>query len=126
MCFWILGLACVVGVLNPMGFEMRRDRRALAARVPARGHRLTEDDRARQAIIRQRMCAFRADLSEPARRNDLSKELALLRPMIRDGLVVQNGQEIAMTPLWRPFVRVAAAVFDAFRQGAAGGFSMAV
>jgi oxygen-independent coproporphyrinogen-3 oxidase len=86
---------------------------------------LTEDDRARQAIIRQLMCAFRADLSEPARRNDLFKELALLRPMIGDGLVLQNGQEIAMTPLGRPFVRVAAAVFDPFRQGPAGGFSMA-
>jgi coproporphyrinogen III oxidase-like Fe-S oxidoreductase len=63
---------------------------------------LTEDDRARQAIIRQLMCAFRAGLRGPARRNDLSKELALLRPMIRDGLVVQNRQVIAMTPLGGP------------------------
>ena len=91
-----------------------------------RGHRTTEDDRTRGAIIRQLMCTFRVDLSAFATAGSFSDELALLRPMIADGLVVQNGLDISMTPLGRPFVRVAAAVFDVFRHEVSHGFSAAV
>ncbi len=91
-----------------------------------RGHRVSEDDRIRGAIIRQLMCGFRVDLGTHAPPGTFSDELALLRPMIADGLVTQAGHEIAMTQLGRPFVRVAAAVFDAFRQEASHSFSIAV
>ena len=91
-----------------------------------RGHLTTEDDRTRGAIIRQLMSAFRVDLSACAAPEYFSDELALLRPMMADGLMIQRGHEIAMTQLGRPFVRVAAAVFDAFRQEAPQGFSAAL
>jgi oxygen-independent coproporphyrinogen-3 oxidase len=91
-----------------------------------RGHRITEDDRTRGAIIRRLMCEFRVDLENYAAPGAFSDELALLRPMMADGFVSHTGHEIAMTPLGRPFVRLAAAVFDAFRQGASHRFSNAV
>ncbi len=91
-----------------------------------RGHRLTDDDRARGAIIRQLMCAFQVDLAAHTQHGSLSDELALLRPMAADGLVTQAGTVIALTPLGRPFVRVVAAVFDTFRQESSQKFSIAV
>ena len=84
-------------------------------RLPVkRGHKLTEDDRLRGAIIAELMCAFRIDLKRHAPPGAFSDELALLRPMAADGLTVVSDEVIEMTPEGRPFVRVAAAVFDAF------------
>lgn len=84
-------------------------------RLPVvRGHRLTEDDRVRAGVIGELMCDFAIDLKLHAPPGAFSDELALLRPMTADGLVTVVGERVAMTPQGRPFVRVAAAVFDAF------------
>ena len=91
-----------------------------------RGHRLTDDDRARGAIIRQLMCAFQVDLAAHPQHGSFSDELALHRPMAADGLVTQTGTVIALTPLGRLFVRVVATVFDTFRQESSQKFSIAV
>ena len=100
----------------------------LAGRLPVtRGHQTNEDDRRRGAIIAELMCAFRIDLKRHGPPGAFSDELALLRPMTADGLAVVNDDVIEMTPDGRPFVRVAAAVFDAFLHRHAGDrFSTAV
>jgi oxygen-independent coproporphyrinogen-3 oxidase len=97
-------------------------------RLPVtRGHRLTEDDRLRAGVIGELMCDFVTDLKLHAPPGAFSDELALLRPMTADGLVTIVNERVAMTPLGRPFVRVAAAVFDAFpSRRAATPFSAAL
>jgi oxygen-independent coproporphyrinogen-3 oxidase len=57
---------------------------------------------------------------------DLSDELALLRPLIQDGLATLDGRTIAMTERGKPLVRVAAALFDSYRRNTVGRFSPAV
>lgn len=99
-----------------------------AGRLPVtRGHKLTEDDRLRGAIIAELMCAFRIDLKRHGPPGAFGDELALLRPMSSDGLLAVADDVLEMTPQGRPFVRVAAAVFDAFlHKHASGRFSTAV
>ena len=99
-----------------------------AGRLPVvRGHRLNEEDRQRGAIIAELMCAFRIDLKRHAASGAFSDELALLRPMVSDGLVAVSDDVIEMTSEGRPFVRVAAAVFDGFlHRRPANPFSTAV
>jgi len=92
----------------------------------ARGYRLTLDDRARGAIIESLMCNFTADLSVLGDPSHYVDELALLRPLVADGIVTVQDHRIAITEAGRPFVRLAAAVFDQFRAEDASRFSAAV
>lgn len=92
----------------------------------ARGYRLTADDRARGAIIESLMCNFSADLSILGDHSHYIDELALLRPLVADGVVMLGDRSIAITEAGRPFVRLAAAVFDQFRDEDAARFSAAV
>ncbi|QFU15590.1 oxygen-independent coproporphyrinogen III oxidase [Microvirga thermotolerans] len=92
----------------------------------ARGYALTLDDRARGAIIESLMCNFAADLSILGEPSHYADELALLRPLVADGIVTVSGHRIAITEAGRPFVRLAAAVFDQFRAEDASRFSAAV
>ena len=91
-----------------------------------RGYRLTSDDRVRGSIIESLMCNFSVDLSTHGDRTAYADELALLRPLMADGLVTVKNDTIAVTEAGRPFVRLAAAVFDQFRAEASGRFSSAV
>lgn len=91
-----------------------------------RGYRLTSDDRVRGSIIESLMCNFSVDLSTHGDRMTYADELALLRPLVADGLVTVKNDTIAVTEAGRPFVRLAAAVFDQFRADASGRFSSAV
>ncbi|MBZ6078652.1 oxygen-independent coproporphyrinogen III oxidase [Microvirga puerhi] len=96
-------------------------------RLPAaRGYRLTPDDRARGTIIESLMCNFTADLSILGEPSHYVDELALLRPLIADGLVRLDRHSMMMTEAGRPFVRLAAAVFDQFRADDFSRFSAAV
>lgn len=89
-----------------------------------RGHALTDDDRRRASIIEALMCNLGIDLGRDAR--DFADEIALLRPYVVDGLVQVAGTRIDMTEIGRPFVRLAAAVFDRYRTEGGPRFSGAV
>lgn len=92
----------------------------------ARGYRLNDEDRVRGAAIERLMCDFAVDLKTLSADEAFRDELALLRPMMADGLLTRAEGALRMTDAGRPFVRLAAAVFDSFRQGAAERFSVAV
>lgn len=91
-----------------------------------RGCRIDPDTRLRGAVIEQLMCNFRVDLDAVAPELGFADELALLRPYVAAGLLRIRGREIVMTGEGRPFVRLAAAVFDSVRQAGGSGFSRAV
>lgn len=100
---------------------------ALAA---VRGIRLREADRRRAGIIERLMCDFRIDLKEAGPSGDATEdyadELALLRPLAAEGMIVLKGTEIVLTEAGLPFVRIVASVFDQFRREETKGFSAAV
>ncbi len=89
-------------------------------RLPTtRGIALTPDDRLRGAVIERLMCDLRVDLdalceSHGTEITALANGLERLRPLIDDGLVVTEGQRVEMTEAGRPFLRLAAAAFDAY------------
>ncbi len=93
---------------------------AAGALPVAKGRPLSRDDRLRGHVIERLMCDGVVDLSEAERRFDVadyswSDALTALSPLVRDGLVAREGAQIAVTPRGRPYVRVAAAAFDAYR-----------
>jgi oxygen-independent coproporphyrinogen-3 oxidase len=96
--------------------------RAIAAGrlATARGLVLSDDDRVRARVIERLMCDFDVDLDEVADRGetdgDFHSERAALMPLVREGLVKIAGSRISVTKRGRPFVRVAAAAFDAYLQ----------
>lgn len=92
----------------------------------ARGRRLSHSDQLRARLIETLMCEFKADLDEMLPGEDLTDELALLRPLIQDGLVTLDGRTIAMTEDGKPLVRIVAALFDTYRRQTVGRFSSAV
>jgi oxygen-independent coproporphyrinogen-3 oxidase len=87
---------------------------------------MSATDRLRARLIETLMCEFRVDLDRALPGEDLSDELALLRPLIQDGVVTLTGRTIAMTERGRPLVRVVAALFDTYRRQTPGRFSPAV
>ncbi|MBF9235023.1 oxygen-independent coproporphyrinogen III oxidase [Microvirga alba] len=91
-----------------------------------RGYRLKPDDRVRASIIEALMCNFRIDLSALGDRATYADELALLRPLMADGLVTLDHNTLEVTETGRPFVRLAAAVFDQFRAEDVARFSPAI
>lgn len=94
-------------------------------RLPTRrGHALTSDDLERAGVIERLMCDFRVDLGGNAAH--FADELALLRPLVADGLADLRHGVLAVTEKGRPFVRLVAAVFDRFRIEKGVGFSQAV
>ncbi|ALN74781.1 oxygen-independent coproporphyrinogen III oxidase [Aureimonas sp. AU20] len=97
---------------------------AAGALATRRGHAEGGDDRERAGIIERLMCAFTVDLGETAGR--FGDELALLRPLAAEGLVVLERGRVTMTPAGRPFVRLVAAVFDRFRTEGETAFSGSV
>ncbi len=108
--------------LSPIGGW--HERIAAGELATARGHAATGDDRVRAAIIENLMCRFRAELGGDA--PGFGDEIALLRPLVADGLVEVRDGMIAVTRAGRPFVRLVAAVFDRFRTEATATFSGAV
>ena len=75
-----------------------------------RGIAVTADDRRRGRLIERLMCDFSADL------DGLADDAALnaLAPLTAEGLVTVANDRIAITHAGRPFVRLAAAAFDAY------------
>ena len=75
-----------------------------------RGHRLSDDDRRRAAKIQSLMTRFRAPL-DPGEPEAAGGEL---RALVEDGLIDIDAHEIRILPAGRPFLRNAAAFFDAY------------
>ena len=91
-----------------------------------RGYTMRDNDRIRSSIITALMCNFRVDLDAVAMGMEFSDELALLRPLVADGLVEVNGGVVSATEDGKPLIRLVAAAFDEFRRESVHGFSFAV
>ncbi|HML13018.1 MAG TPA: oxygen-independent coproporphyrinogen III oxidase [Xanthobacteraceae bacterium] len=125
----LIGLgASAIGRL-PAGFAQNAPgvgahARAVAAGqfATARGIALSADDRLRASIIERLMCDFAVDLAAcPGTEHiDFTREIEVLEPLRAEGLVAIEGTRVTLTERGRPFVRLAAAAFDAYlAQGAA-------
>lgn len=91
-----------------------------------RGYTMRDSDRLRAGIITALMCNFRVDLNDTAPGVEFSDELALLRPLVADGLVEVRNGVISATEDGKPLIRLVAATFDEFRRESMHGFSFAV
>ena len=107
--------------------------RAIEAGEPpiVRGKELSQDDRARAAIIEQMMTAYDVDLDEIAGHfgcdpADFAESLDRLEELIEDGLVTVDGSHVTVSEAGRPYVRIAAAAFDTYLAAAAARHSVAV
>ena len=101
-------------------------------RLPiARGHRLTDDDRLRAAVIERLMCDLSVDLAEVAAEfavpvEVFADDLDALRLLADDGLAIVEGWRVRVPEEHRTLVRLAAASFDAYLDRGRGRHSMAV
>lgn len=91
-----------------------------------KGVRRTAADRQRGRIIERLMCDFAVELAQIAPGVDFTRELTMLRPLQRQGLVTLRGTTLAVTNAGRPVVRAIAAAFDTFRRASPGQFSTAI
>jgi len=96
-----------------------------------RGVRRTTEDRLRGEAIMRFLCEGAIDLAQLAEGHDQSPEtfvsaLPRLTELEHAGLVTREGWSIRLTEAGRPYARVAASAFDAWRDGSVGTFSQAV
>jgi oxygen-independent coproporphyrinogen-3 oxidase len=80
----------------------------------ARGIAFSTEDRLRARIIERLMCDLAVDLDEMAAGQDLSTEIDRLTPLRDEGLVEIDRRRVMVTERGRPFLRLAAAAFDAY------------
>ena len=106
--------------------------RAIAAGRPAtvRGIAVSPEDRVRGHIIERLMCDFSVDLDGVASTSevatDFRREREELTPLEAEGLVCIAGNRVTVTERGRPFVRLAAAAFDAYLAKSTARHSVAV
>jgi len=134
----LLGLGASSISALPQGYAQNAPgvpawRAAVAAgRLPTvRGVALTVEDRLRAALIERLMCDLALDIAAVCRREgaDPARFAALLPrldAMAADGLLAREGWRLAMTERGRPFVRAAAALFDAHLDPATARHARAV
>jgi oxygen-independent coproporphyrinogen-3 oxidase len=85
-----------------------------------RGMRVSQEDKLRRTVINRILCHCVLIKSEISREFGIdfdahfAAELARLKELERDGLVVMNGDRIEVAPLGRIFIRNVAMVFDAY------------
>jgi oxygen-independent coproporphyrinogen-3 oxidase len=79
-----------------------------------RGFTLTDEDQARAGIIEQLMCDLAVDLGPYGGADCFSDEIESLGALARAGLLTISGNRITITEPGRPFMRIAAAAFDAY------------
>lgn len=108
-------------------------RRAVeAGRLPtARGVALSVDDHVRADVIERLMCDFSVDFGAIAEgayghAEALDDALPELEQLARDGVVELQGRRVHLTGEGRPFMRLAAAAFDAYLKHGAARHSVAV
>ncbi|MFN3890981.1 MAG: oxygen-independent coproporphyrinogen III oxidase [Beijerinckiaceae bacterium] len=101
-------------------------------RLPVvRGVEISADDRLRAAAIERLMCDFAVDFGALAQamtgdETSLDGALAQLDELARDGVLVRDGRRVRITRAGEPFVRLAAAAFDAYLKRDAARHSAAV
>lgn len=113
--------------------DIGRWRKAVeAGRIPvAKGKALDADDRLRADLIERLMCDYRVDLAAIATAHGttasvFAEDVARLDEMVRDRLVTIAGPVVSITDAGRPFVRLAAAAFDAYLARSEARHSVAV
>ncbi len=117
----LIGLgASAIGKL-PQGFVQNApDLAGYARSVDARrfaivkGLALSGDDRLRAAIIERLMCDLAVDLDAFGGAARFATELETLKPLAAQGLLTVEGAQIRITGDGRPYIRIAAAAFDAY------------
>ncbi|MBA5779130.1 oxygen-independent coproporphyrinogen III oxidase [Stappia sp. F7233] len=101
-------------------------------RLPiAKGIALSSDDRARAEIIERLMTVYEADIGAIARKHGLdfagfAESFGQIGEMVADGLATTDGMRVHISEAGRPYVRVAAATFDAYLARGAARHSVAV
>jgi oxygen-independent coproporphyrinogen-3 oxidase len=129
----LIGLgASAIGKL-PQGFVQNAPDLAGYARAvqsgrfaTVKGLALTDDDRLRASIIERLMCDLEVDLAEYGGAARFEPELKRLNTLADDGLVTVDGARATVTEAGRPFVRIAASVFDAYLAASQKRHSLAV
>jgi oxygen-independent coproporphyrinogen-3 oxidase len=129
----LIGLgASAIGKL-PQGFVQNAPDVAGYARAlqngrlaTVKGIALSDDDRVRAAIIERLMCDLCLDLRAFGGAARFQEELAALTPLVAAGLLTRDGDEITMTESGRPYIRLAAAAFDAYLRATTARHSVAV
>lgn len=91
-----------------------------------KGLALSADDRRRAAIIERLMCDLAVDLEAFGGPADFASEMEALKPLAAEGLLRLEGGRIAVTEQGRPYVRIAAAAFDAYLAASQKRHSVAV
>jgi oxygen-independent coproporphyrinogen-3 oxidase len=117
----LIGLgASAIGRL-PQGFVQNApdlagySRAVIAGKFPiVKGLALSADDRLRGALIERLMCDLELDLDAFGGVARFAPELESLAPLAQEGLVSIDGAHIVVTERGRPYVRIAAAAFDAY------------
>ncbi len=108
-------------------------RRAVeAGRLPVvKGVAFSVDDHVRAAVIERLMCDFEVDFGDWANRGyghpeALDAALPELESLAEDGLLTLEGRHLRLTEQGRPFMRLAAAAFDAYLASSHARHSVAV
>jgi len=131
----LIGLgASSIGKL-PQGFVQNTPdvgghaRAVQAGRFPiVKGLELTVDDRLRAGIIERLMCDLEIDLDtfDDDAVSRFASELETLSPLAEEGLLTIDGARVTVTDRGRPYVRIAAAAFDAYLPATQKRHSIAV
>jgi len=91
-----------------------------------KGLTLSEDDILRAAIIERLMCDLALDLDMFGGTARFANEMAALTDLAAQGLVTLDSARIDVTQAGRPYIRIVAAVFDAWLGAAKKRHSIAV
>ena len=130
----LIGLgASAIGKL-PQGFVQNAPDVAGYARAidggrfaTVKGLALSDDDRLRGGIIERLMCDLTLDLDTvEGGAERFADELAALAPLAAEGLLEIDGARVTVTERGRPYVRIAAAAFDAYLKASQKRHSVAV
>ena len=122
----MLGVGATSIGKSPMGFVQNTTETGAWARAveggvlpTAKGYALQGEDRLRAYVIEQLMCSGTVDLDEATQRFGAAPDWYLetadeLAEMQRDGLIARTGNRVTITKNGGVYVRVIAAVFDAY------------
>jgi oxygen-independent coproporphyrinogen-3 oxidase len=91
-----------------------------------KGRELSDDDRLRAAIVERLMCDLAVDLDTYGGAGRFDAEVQALAPLAAEGLLRMDGARIAVAEAGRPYVRIAAAAFDAYLAASQKRHSVAV
>jgi oxygen-independent coproporphyrinogen III oxidase len=118
----LLGLgASAIGYM-PQGYVQNvlplRDYRntvASGSLATIKGFAMSDEDRLRGAIIQRLMCDMTVDLADLCPDpSQFAPELERLLPLRDDGILTLDATRITLTEEGRPFIRVAASMFDTY------------